>query len=511
MAMSALPAETPPWQAFWAKAREARESGRINQALTFFGKALAANPLAAEPYAEAADLAVQLERGLAPLAELYARHCAAFDLPLGGMPFRTQNLPIDGKGLHQSLDWLEIAANLDPANPTHLQRRAEILEELGRIQDALACRRHIARHFPAIEANCWALAILLERTGAMSEALSYGEGFLAGRAPIEPVPALCLARVYEYVGRHEDSRLLGKHLTDAVSEAGSTAAAILFRLAWAATNDGLPAESEWPRTLLLRSIEMAKQPEASIEAELAAGFATEILGDQTSSRKYFAAACWKGHKQFGAATSSGITRELQQALHYAARKLLDFATDDRAYDGPPVATRHLLLICADHLRQHGTVIDALARFDEAFGSLSNSFKDDPFETQASNTYRGYRIVASNEHYYAIPDSVLAYKIFLGSAYRIPTKARIAIESCPPRFKQALRNSLTRYGPWKPGTGAASAARDASHQNGRMTPLAMRILNRLLTPFAIRDVLKTTDISALYSEIDVAARKRQQHE
>jgi tetratricopeptide (TPR) repeat protein len=507
--MSAISVGTPLWQSLWVKAREAREIGAIGRTLTFFGQTLAEDPPAAEPYAEAADFAVQIEHSLAPLEGLYEQYHAAFNLSPGAISFRTRDLPINGDGLRQSVGWLEIAAGRDQTNPIHLERLAEVLEELGRLEAALACRRRMARRFPTIEANHWAIALLLERTGTTSEALSYCEGLLAGRAMVEPTPALCLARLYERAGRHEEVKLLGEHLTDAIAAAGPGASAMLFRFAWSAANDGLPTVSEWPRTLLLQAIAIAHLPEASIEAQLAAGLAASIFGDEDSSREHFAAACWKTYEQSTVLAPPNASHELRHALNYAARKILDLVPSLSVKNGPPVAIRHLLLACSHYLRKESSVTENLARFDTTFAAIFNLSKDNPFKLPDSDVYRGYRIVAFGGQYYAIPLGRTDYTILSGAVYRVPEKVLTVMRLCPPRLRQGLRGALARCMGREPGTGAGTGAPSAAHSAAparrKTTRVIPSLVTRVLALFAVHDALKTTDVLALYREIDATVR------
>lgn len=499
-AMTALSTETPLWESFRIKAREAREIGATSRALAFFEQTLAEEPPAADPYAETADFIVQIERALAPLEGLYERHRAAFNLSPSDISFRTPNFPINGEGLRQSVGWLEMAVDRDPADPTYQERLAEVLEELGHVEAALDCRRKIAQHFPAVESNQAAIAILLERNGAASEALDYCEGLLDSYATIEPATALCLARLYEHAGRHAEAELLGERLSGVLADAGPEASAMLFGFAWSAANHGLPTAAEWPHALLRQVIEIGQSPDAAIETQLAAGFAACVVGNENSGRKHFAAACWKAHEQFGALAPPDASRALRDALDYAARMVLNLAPSLGENTRPPVATRHLLLACAHDLRKGSSVAENLARFEAAFAAMFDLPKDDPFKLPESNVYRGYRVVARDGQYYAIPLGLTDFTIVRGTVYRLPGKTRIAMELCPPRFRRSLRRVLARYRTWRFGAGAPDPADSPSPRTGSA-------FTRLFALFQMPNVLKTADVLALYGEIDAALRTR----
>ena len=463
------------WLALWQRASQARASGRISRALELFPVALATSPRAAEPYREAASLGLDLSANLAGVGRLYRSHCADLRLRDDECPARASHERLMRDMRYSVVGNLLAALKFNAQSPTVQLQTARALHAVGRTdlawphlwsaiklgpncyQDTLDTGWLVATFDGIEDANVqferltkrWRsdATALLVRTNA-NENAGRPTGFPAANAQPEQFEHVDLVEIAD----------------DLVGLARS---ALVLRL---------PERSEALLPEILdAAARLATQLPDYAPAHLAEGLAALGVGDARRARRCFATGSLLCEQAGLPAKPPAVIDKLTVALATARSFLLNPAAPSIQQDmAPSIDGRLLKLIHARVLRTEG---DAFAALDLCGDAVAEYFVRQP--PISYEFYRGYKILAHDEHYYAVPRSVREFTIVDGVICK------------PSRVAQYARFRLPRW--------VIVLLRRLAGRAGRATWSLLRAFRRRL--YAVPGVKIADDFEALRALID----------
>jgi len=441
------------WAEFWNKANIARGQGRIAQSLSFYSQSTGASPPSCEPYFEAAELTLKLNRDLAGLERLNERHRQSFAISRERFPVSIPGAKIGPEGWEYGLDCL-LQANLIAASRVDWQvLLAEALEQRGQLRQALHWRRRAAaldsRHLP----NQIALGLLLESEAGLGAAAQHYESLGSQWRSNEQI-ALHLAHVYRALGRTEHANSILHDLENSLehgrssSDAGHRAppgepsaiarsepesivlrAARLLALALAAVKVGPErVPQSFAQDLLARGWDLVAADPQSGSARLALGYSALVVGDEAAAASHLQAASLLAHQGQSFATGdSALDGVVHDALHWA-RAILADPTLDRPNNGPlpPIDAIGIARVHARQMWKEGQTIGALAEYANALKPFHVT--SIPLRYELSGDYK---VVFHERKFYAVPRDVADFVIIGGAVYKLVGAVRHSERRLPP--------------------------------------------------------------------------------
>jgi hypothetical protein len=401
--------------------------------------------------------------GVGALESLFDQHFASFGYPADHFKRVTLQGLRDRVSWQAALDFLVRAVSLDPAAVLWRHQLALVLEQVGRIEDALMVRQAIARLDPHSLENNDGIGRLCERTEPADEAStlpSFSERHYALVARSVPHYLLAMARY---------AALRGLHVLK-----GTTFESLKVRVHGALTFS--------PNDVALN---------------LAMGFVHLAEKDSDAARRKFLAASLLADQ-----STSSADKCDQWSLAYAQAFLLGLIPRDAPPGGalPTVDPTNLLLARASLLRREGATFAALSEYAAAVARLLPSRLPSTF-----HVYRGYKIVYHDRCFYAVPEAVVDFSFFHGSVVRAPAfvnePALLMRSMLAARLSAGVRAQLKALLQWFQQSrivrhiAQISGARFAAR---RLRRLAERMYIRR---YAVAGVMTDTEVSALRARID----------
>jgi len=463
------------WLALWQRASRARASGQISRALELFPVALATSPRAAEPFREAASLGLDLSANLAGVGVLYRAHCADMGFDDDECPARASHERLIRDIRYSVAENLLAALKFNAQSPTVQLQTARALRAVGRAdlawshlwsaiklgpdcyQDSLETGRLLAT-FNGIEDADIQFERLTERWRSDVTALlvRINDNENAGR-PTRFPEANAQPEQLEHVD-----------LIDIADD--------LVGLAHTALVLRLPERSEALLPEILdAAARLATQLPGYAPAHLAEGLAALGVGDISRARRCFATGSLLCEQAGLPAKPAAVSDKLTVALATARAFLLNPAAPSiQQVTAPSIDGRLLKFVHARALRTEG---DAFAALDLCGDAVAEYFVRQP--PISYEFYRGYKILAHDEHYYAVPRSVREFTIVDGIVCK------------PSRAAQYARFRLPRW--------VIVLLRRLGGRAGRTTWSLLRAFRRRL--YAVPGVKVADDFEALRALID----------
>jgi len=464
------------WLALWQTASQARANGQISRALELFSAALAATPQAGELYSEAANLGSALSANLAGVSKLYAAHCADMGLEYHECPARSRHDRLLRETRYSVVENRLFAIRFDASSRTVRLQAAQALHTVGR--DDLA--------WP----HLWG-AIQLG-PNSYQESLNTA-WLLAAIDGIDDASLQC--EEFSMRWRSEVAGLLFR-INSAEDAAGSLQANThlrpfdrpdlvemadhLVELAHMALVLKLPERSKARAVEVLDAASrLAARLPGYGPAYLAVGLAALMAGDARRARRYFATASLVCEQAGLSAEPSGASDRLTMALATARACLTDPSEPSvKQYTAPSVDDRLLKFAHARALRSEGSAFAALDRCGDAVAGYF--VRQTPISYEF---YKGYKILAHEGQYYAVPRQVHEFTIIDGVVCK------------PSRAAQYARFSLPRW--------ILDLLRRMGGKWGRATWSLLRTIRRRL--YAVPGVKIAKDFESLLASIDRPAR------
>lgn len=468
-------ADQTDWLTLWKRASQARASGQISRALELFPLVLASFPPAGEPFHEAADLGSALNQNLAGVGRLYAAHCADMGIVQQECPpwIRLERLLREAR--YSVVDNLLSALKFDGQSPTAWLQIAQALRAVGRADLAWPHLRRAIQFGPNSATDSLDISRLLATFDGIEDAREHHK------------------RLTERWRADAESLLRRISADEEPSQAPGTAEfgakplpleyADLVEIA-----DQLVALTH--RALVLKLSEHAKAPAADVleaaaglvtrlpgygPAHLAVGLAALGAGDAGRARRCFATASLLCEQAGFPAGPAAAGNGLGMALATARACLLDPAEPSVAhYTAPAVDDRLLKFTHARALRSEGDAFAALSLCDDAVASYF--VRQTPMSYEF---YKGYKILAYESHYYAVPRSVHEFIIIDGVVCK------------PSRAEQYARIRLPRW--------VKDLLRRTGGKGGRAIWSLLRNARRRF--YAVPGVKVADDFDALLASID----------
>jgi len=454
------------WLALWQGASQARANGQISRALELFPGALAAAPQAGEPYREAADLGSALSANLAGVSTLYAAHCADLGLKDHECPAWSGLDRLLRETRHSVVENRLFALRFDAPAPTFRLQTAEALHAVGRADLAWPYLWGAIQLGPNSYQECLNTAELLVAFDDVDDA-GVQRGKLTERWRTEAAALLFRINAEEDATGPPEAH----QRPDLVQIADQ-----LVELAHMALVLRLPERSKAPEVLHAAS-RLATWLPGYGPAYLAVGLAALRAGDGRKARRSFATASLLCEQTGFPAGPSGD--KLTIALATARACLLDPAEPSvKHYTAPSVDGRLLKFAHARALRSEGSAFAALNLFDDA---VAGYFVRQP--PISYEFYKGYKVVAHESQYYAVPRNVHEFTIIDGVVCK------------PSRAAQYARIRLPRW--------IINLLRGIGGKWGRAMWSLLRSIRRRF--YAVPGVKVADDFEALLASIDRTER------
>lgn len=467
--------EQDDWLALWQRASQARASGQISRALELFPPALATSPRAAEPYREAASLGLDLSANLAGVGALYRAHCADMGLKDDECPARASHDRLMREIRYSVVENLLAALKFNAQSPTVQLQTTRALQAVGRAdlawphlwsaiklgpscyQDSLDTGWLLAT-FDGIEGAKVQLKRLTERWRSDATALlvrtNANQKALCptGFPGADPQP-----EQFEHADLVE--------LADELVGLAHTALALR-----------LPERSEALLPEILdAAARLATQLPGYGPAYLAEGLAALGVSDTRRARRCFATGSLLCEQAGLPVRPSAASDKLTVALATARACLLNPTAPSIQEDtAPSIDGRPLRFVHARALRSEG---DAFAALDLCGDAVAEYFVRQP--PISYEFYKGYKILAHEGQYYAVPVRVREFTIIDGVVCK------------PSRAAQFARFRLPRW--------VIDLLRRLGGRAGRTAWSLLRTLRRRL--YAVPGVKVADDFEALLESID----------
>jgi tetratricopeptide (TPR) repeat protein len=379
--------------------------------------------------------------GFGGLEQLYDRHYAAFAYPADRLKRATIGGLRDRVSWQSSLDALMRAVEIDPEEIEWQRWTALVLEELGRIDDALLVRRTIARINPDSLENNFALGRLLECKGEPVH--ESGPQVLTGESNYLLALASAAALSGPIVSEHIKQLCLKDRIHGALTVSPTN---IALHLAMGFIGIAECDEAR-TRTSFLTALELAPEPRErcdrwslalaqtflrdSSERTTQLGLKDRIRGALTVSPTNVALHLALGfigiaERDEAATRTSFLTAQVLAeqpgpkeecdpwSLVFAQAFLLghsDMATSGLIQPNDPI---RLALARAALLRSHGAIMPALREYEAAASRLL--VQRPP---RAYRIYNGYKIVFFKNQFYGVPKDIGDFSILRGCVVNVP--------------------------------------------------------------------------------------------
>ncbi len=417
------------------EARGARKAGRLGRALSLYEGIIASEPSAAEPLGEYGEFSLSLCEGLGDVARLYERHCREFGLAQDETMEAVAGLPIGRAGWERALADLETANRLAPTEIRWKIQLPRALEGLGRRGEAIACRVALARDVPAEEANIIALARLLDLAGDPERAIAVFEDLRAAR-PERAALSVQLASLYSRAGREREATGLLATVEQAADghdgQLRTPADRILPLVCLLAEAGPIPVPAPLAESVVKWGAAIGEELTHGIPAMLAKGYIDRLLDRTAEARSTFASA-FAAADRMGAGGKSNLNATVSVALNRAAawfvgERSVGISLLDIGIGAPP---HRMALSHARHLRRSGHVFECLSHFWTAAGMETPMFRPCFFEY-----YRGYRIVAGDNMWHAIPVPAGYHLVLGGRIIGVPRPAH--------KYRRFVPHGIVRF-------------------------------------------------------------------
>ncbi|TPQ30260.1 hypothetical protein C2U70_27050 [Bradyrhizobium guangdongense] len=433
----------------------------MSRSLELFSAVLAAGPNTGEPYRDAAATGAELARNLEGVGKLYATHCADLGIASDECPSWARHDRFV-RDLQYTVVESSLGALKFDAGTTALQlQTAEALRAVGRRDLAWSYLRRAIELGAASRHDELRIARLLVASHGIGDANDQLErlkedwrgevaDIIADEAPepddVAPDP---VARVERMVALTLTGLVLGGRE---------------------------PPEAQ-ERALLAAVLELVRQMPGNGPAHLAAGFAAVGVGEIAQAQQLLTTASWLWGEARPAAQA--LSNEVMLALAWARAFLLD-ASGPSVIPGvaPSIDERLLKIAHARTQRAQGAVFQALDLYDEA--AAGYLVRHPPM---SYDFYKGYKIVAHEGRYYAVPGSVHEFIIVDG------------VVCGPSRAAQYARLRMPRWvANWLRGLARAGRLRG-------VWSLLQTVRRKL---YAVRGVKIADDLESLLASIDSLA-------
>jgi tetratricopeptide (TPR) repeat protein len=401
--------------------------------------------------------------GTRALASLFDRHFASFGYPTDHFKRLTLHGLRDKVSWEAALDSLTRAVSLEPQITLWQHELALVLEQIGKIEDALLVRQAITRLDPDSTENNYAIGRLYEHTKPEDEddtQASFNEKYYANVSKSLSQYLLAISRYAALRGPQALRRTTLEELKVRVRDA------LVF-----SPND--------------------------IALNLAMGFVHLAEENRQAARRRFLAASLLGNQP-------GLVGNCDQwSLAYAQAFLLGLIPAS----APPLGTFltvdpiNLLLARASLLWNEGAINSALAEYDSAISRLLPLRLPSTF-----HAYKGYKIISHERIFYAVPDSTGDFSIFYGTVIRAPTFLNETALHLRSRFAGRLSaRGRSRLKAFLRSTKTRIAPQIARIPGVRFAARRVRgwVLSFYIQRYAVAGVLIGADVSELHERIDSA--------
>jgi hypothetical protein len=399
--------------------------------------------------------------GARALESLFDRHFASFGYPTDHCKRLTLDGLRDKVSWEAALDSLTRAVSLEPRITLWQHELALVLEQIGKIEDALLVRQAITRLDPDSTENNDAIGRLYEHTKPEDEddtQASFSERYYANVSKSLSQYLLAISRYAALRGPQALRRTTLEELKVRVRDA----------LAFS------------PNDLALN---------------LAMGFVHLAGENRQAARRRFLAASLLGDQP-------GLVGNCDQwSLAYAQAFLLGLIPAS----APPlgefltVDPINLVLARASLLWDKGAINSALAEYDTAISRLLPLRLPSTF-----HAYKGYKIISHERIFYAVPDSTGDFSIFHGTVIRRPAFVKGTAPHLRSRFAACLApRGRSRLEAFLRFMKARMAPRIARIPGVRFAATHLRrfVLTIYIKRYAVLGVLTDPDVSLLHERID----------
>lgn len=496
---------------YWTEAKVARDQGRIAQALNLYAKATAVMPTAHEVCYEAGTFALEVNRNLAGLDELYDRHRKNFGLSAEECPVRVAGTKLGPEGWEFGIDCLT-RANAFPVVPAEWHETlADALASRGRLSQALQWRRRLNRRDPMRRGNRLTMARLCEALGSLEDAARQYEELL-NRWPDDPESILGLTWIQEQLGQVVETARLVDLFESAWREASAVdvgppemVAGRVLRVVWAAAKRGskrLPTDARHKLRELGQALR-ARHP-GHPTCLLAEGYVRLIDGEAIVARQKFLLA--------SLAIAGGVVirtnspphdAALHDALHWARALLVDPGLDD-PQEGPLPSFDAAALerVHAHEMWAAGQMIAAMSGYATAL--RLHHVANVPLQYEIRGEYK---VLFHEGLFYAVPRKVSEFTIIDGKVYRLKGRARDSERRLPPWLIDlaywiagALHCAGRHVGPLR--TASRPVVRFGQFVRRIWShPMAARAKRLVWMVYAVKGVVVATSLEQLITLID----------
>lgn len=419
---------------YWTAARAARSQGRIAQALDFYVRATAFIPVGNDLAHEAGMFALDVNRNLAALEEIYDRHRRSFGLSVEECPVRVPGTKIGTEGITFGIDCLLTASARGGVPGEWYESLADALERSGQPHQALQWRRVLSRRETMRRVNRLAIARLHEELGSLHDAakeydemldmwpddpeVEMGMRWLRERRP-QPLQDAVPIDPLEWVQNPRPT---------ADAETPERAAGRVLHVVWAAVKRGakrLPsgAREQLGRMERALSARYATHP----TCQIIEGYLALLDGNTITARKKFLmASVGLASGRSLASNTPSYDAALHDAMHWARIVLLN--PDAYPHDGalPPIDAAALERAHAHYLWTAGDIIAAMNRYAGVLRPYHVSNPALHYDIRG-----GYKILFHEGLFYAVPRTVSEFTIIDGKVFRLAGHARGSRQLLPP--------------------------------------------------------------------------------
>jgi tetratricopeptide (TPR) repeat protein len=410
-------AERKAWKA-WASAKVACDQGLVARPLWLFVQATELASPAVN--LDAAEFALNLNRNLERLAPIYQRHARSFGLAEDAYPIYLPETKIGPEGWEFVLNCL-LAANVSAPSRLDIQDQiADLLEERGRLGEALAWRNGIEVTDLSSLGNSMAIGRLLAKTGHIADAVAHYRRINAQR----PDNAEVLLRLVSiYSAEKEKSNLLAAvdriDRALAVAEKRSDAEYQAFFLGLV-----LAIVRQWPispsRELLHRLRRRCDRLLLTDQSSVCVLFADALLGlvESDFGRSARPRLCKATIEVERAKTATDIPTKAAETVAEAANyaRVLISHPGFPGREREPLPAVNAAVLAREQARTllgEGKAGDALPKYAASLKSYHVTDVPTQYELVGN-----HKLVLHEQCYYLIPRDVQEFMIWEGTVYRL---------------------------------------------------------------------------------------------